>query len=247
VFEIFTSPFREAERPTSLDVTQRKRIVLADEHALIVDMLRSLIEPEFEVVGQVGDGCALVEMTDQLQPDIVLLDINLPSMSGLEAATTIQQRHPDTKLLFVTFEADAALAARAFAAGASGLLLKRNRSAEVLEALRAVAAGGEYLSRLVAGGDKAALSERSRTKQSLPLSRREMEVLSLLVRGQPMKEVARRLGITPRTVAFHKYNAMNLLGLRGNADLIEFAMRNKLLIGVAGSGVSDHGWSAVAA
>jgi DNA-binding NarL/FixJ family response regulator len=225
-----------AEGPSPLNVIQRKRVVLADDHALVLDMLHDLIEPEFEVVGQAGDGCALVEMADQLRPDIVLLNINLPVVRGLDAAAAIRQRHADAKLVFIAVEADDDLAAQVFALGGAGLLLKQNRSLEVLEALRSVAAGERYLTRLVAGGDVAALRERSQTKQPLPLSPREIEVLSLLVRGLPMKEAARRLGITPRTIAFHKYNAMNLLGLRGNADLIEFAMRNKLLVNAPATG-----------
>jgi DNA-binding NarL/FixJ family response regulator len=229
MLDTFAGLLGKAELPSTLDVIQRKRVLLADDHSLILDMMHALIEPEFDVVGAVRDGRTLLDMTDQQRPDVVFLEINLPIMSGLEAGAEIRHRYADTRLLFITVEADTSLAARVFALGGSGLLLKQNRSFEVLEALRTVAAGEFYLTRLVAGGDMTALPDWSETNRPLPLSDREIEVLSLLVRGLPMKEVARRLGITPRTVAFHKYNAMNLLGLRGNADLIDFAMRNRLL------------------
>jgi len=220
----------ENARPsTSPDVVQRKRVLLADDQCLVLDMMRNLIEPEFDVVGTVSEESALVPVADQLRPDIVVLGINAPFTNWLGAGTEIRRRHPEIRLLFITAEADATLAARVFALGGSGLLLKQNRSPEVLEALRTLADGGHYLTRLIAGGEVAALPHSPETNHKLPLSERQIEVLSFLVKGLPMKAVARRLGISARTVAFHKYNAMNLLGLRGNADLIDFAMHSGLL------------------
>jgi DNA-binding NarL/FixJ family response regulator len=221
--------FENPERLASPEGVQRKRVLLADDHCLFLDMMQNLIEPEFDVVGAVRDGSALVEMTDQLQPDIVLFDINMPLMNWLEAAAEIRHRCPDVRLLFITEDADTSLAARVFALGASALLLKQNRSLEVLEALRRIANGGLYLTPLIAGGDLAALPQCSEANRPLPLSERQTQVLSFLVKGLSMKAVARRLGISARTVAFHKYNAMSLLGLRGNADLIDFAMHTGLL------------------
>jgi DNA-binding NarL/FixJ family response regulator len=219
----------KAEPQASLGGVQRKRVLLAHDHCLFLDMMRNLIEPEFDVVGAVSDGDALVDMTDHLQPDMVLVDINTSLMNWLEAGAEIRHQQPEVRLLFIAADADTTLAAKVFALGGAALLLRQNRSLEVLEALRTVANGGLYLTRLIAGGNVAALPHCSEANRPSPLSERQIQVLSFLVKGLSMKAVARRLGITARTVAFHKYNAMNLLGLRGNADLIDFAMHTGLL------------------
>ena len=213
----------------SASFSKCRRVLLADNEAMLLDMLHDYIEPEFEVVGAVTNGQAVVEAVDRLKPDMVLLNIHMPIMNGLDAGREILRLHPQAKLLFVTGETDIATVAQAFAIGGSGFLLKQCRLIELLRAMRTIRDGGLYLTPLIAGGDLRAVQNQAHAGRLSPLSAREVEVLSLLVRGLPMKEAARRLGITARTVAFHKYNAMSVLGLRGNAGLVQFAVESGLL------------------
>jgi DNA-binding NarL/FixJ family response regulator len=222
-------PRSDQERGAGPQQRQSARVLLADDQLLVLDMLRDLIEPEFEVIGAVADGRSLIEAVGRLQPDMVLTDIAMPVMDGLEAGREIMRRHAGTKLICISAAAELALVAEAFSFGASGFLLKRCRSPELLHAMRTVGNGGMYLTPLIANGDVSAVLHQVRLDRASPLSAREVEVLSLLVSGQPMKEVARRLGITARTVAFHKYNIMSAHGLRGNAELVKFAMENRIL------------------
>jgi DNA-binding NarL/FixJ family response regulator len=205
------------------------RVLLADDHCLILNMIQEMIRPVFKVVGTATNGRSLLEAIDQLQPDMVLTDINMPIMSGLEAGTVIKQRWPEIKLVYLTVDPDPTLAAKAFSAGAEGYVLKHCHASELLRALRVVRDGGLYLTHLVADGDVNLLLRQFGPRPGPRLSACELEVVALLVRGLPMKQVARRLNITPRTVAFHKYNAMSALGLKGNADLLKYAMQTGLL------------------
>jgi DNA-binding NarL/FixJ family response regulator len=217
------------ERGIGPQQRQNARVLLAGDQPLILDMLRDLIEPEFEVVGTVADGRSLVDTVGRLQPGMVLSDITMPDMNGLDAGKAIRLRHAVVKLVYIAVEAELAVVAEAFSFGASGFLLKQCRSSELLHAMRTVRDGGVYLTSLIAGGDVDTVRDLVRANPTSPLSAREVEVLSLLVRGLPMKEVARRLGVTARTVAFHKYNVMSVHGLRGNAELVKFAMQHRML------------------
>ena len=205
------------------------RVLLADDHFLVLDMIEELIRPEFTVIGMATDGRSLLAAIHHHKPDIVLADINMPIMNGLDAGKAIKEQWPGIKLIYVTADPDPAVAAEAFSVGAKGYLLKHCPASELLRALRIVRDGGSYLTRLIADGDMDSLRRRLGPRSEPRLSAREMEVVALLVRGLPMKEVARRLGITPRTVAFHKYNAMSTLGLQGNADLLRYAVQIGLL------------------
>lgn len=207
----------------------RVRILLADDHEILLDMLRSLLEPEFEVIAQVNNAHTLLLLAPQLQPDIALIDMVMPGISGLEAGCKLHSRMPALKLVYLSMETDPARAAAAFAGGASAYLSKTCSAAELLQAIRIVACGGRYLTGDIAEGDVEKLLLTHHAEPSAKLSTRELEVLELLVGGLPMKSVARRLGITPRTVAFHKYRAMEQLGLKGNAELVDFAIRHGLL------------------
>lgn len=208
---------------------RRPRVLLADDHAILADMLRNLLQPEFEVVATVSDGIHLVEAVERTQPDIVIADIAMPGCSGIEAARQIHARTPTTRLVFLTMQDDAVSAAEAFAIGAAAYILKSAPATEFLEALRRVAEGGQYLAPEILRGNIRALAGLWHSDTMAQISAREREVLGLLVAGLPMKAVARRLGITARTVAFHKYKAMETLGLKDNAELIEFALRHHLL------------------
>lgn len=205
------------------------RVLIADDHLMLVDLLRDFLAPHFVIVDSVRDGRALVEVACALQPEIALIDIYLPLLGGIEAGQQIRARYPSIKLVFMAMGNGADLAARAFGAGAAGYLLKTCPAAEVLHALQVVAGGGRYVARGLNGEAIANLPETEAQNATWGLSRREHEVIQLLVRGLPMKEVGRRLGISPRTVAFHKYRGMAALKLRRNADLVTFAIEHGLL------------------
>jgi DNA-binding NarL/FixJ family response regulator len=211
------------------DLSRVATLCLADEHLLILDMLRGGLPPEFRIISAVADGASLINEVEYLQPHIVLCGIRLPELDGLAAGEEIKRRWPTTKLVYLTAETAPACAARAFSFGAEGYLLKHCTQAELLHALRVVRDGGQFLTRLIAEGDPDRLRTMALAAIPQQLTERTREVLALLVQGLAMKEVARRLNIAPRTVAFHKYHAMEVLGLRNNADLIGYAVKSGLL------------------
>ncbi len=217
----------------------RHRVLLADDHVLVLDMLRSLLEREFEVVGAASDGGMLLRLARELTPDIILVDVVMPVLGGLEAGKALRSHGSRAKLVYLTMETDPAIAAEAFAVGASAYLSKASPVAELQSVLRLVATGGRYLTSVIADGDIEALCARHSTNPVARLSPRELEVLKLLVSGMSMKAVARQLGIAPRTIAFHKYRAMETLGLHGNSDLVDFAIRHGLLPGRASRLITD--------
>jgi DNA-binding NarL/FixJ family response regulator len=188
--------------------------------------LLRLLEPKVTVVGGVTDGRALVQAALALRPDVVVTDVSMPELSGLEAARKIRQMLPATRVIVLTVYEDPALAAAAFRAGASGFVVKSSAASELFEAIRTALANRCFLTRRVADGDLDALPS-----PGLPLERlspREREVLELLAEGRSMKQVGARLGITPRTVAFHKYRLMAKLAIRSTAGLVRFAARRCL-------------------
>ena len=217
----------------------RSRILLADDHELILDMLRRLLEPEFDVVGAASDGSRALELAHELSPDVVLLDMIMPGLSGLDVGKALHSGGSATKLIFLTMETDPAIAMEAFDAGASAYMSKASPAAELQRVIRLITAGGRYLAPTIAGGDIDALAATQSADPKHQLSPRELEVLKLLLAGMPMKGVARNLGIAPRTVAFHKYRAMDQLGLRNNSELIDFAIRHRLL-GATGEASACH-------
>lgn len=192
-------------------------------------MLRDLLGDEFAVLGTARNGLQLIDLAATLRPEIVISDIHMPGCNGIEAGRRILQLDPSVRVIFLTMEQDASLAAQAFALGAAAYLMKAAPATEFLTAVRIVAAGGRYLSRSIGDGDIERLLALPRNDPLAQVSARELEVLGLLVAGLPMKTVARQLGITARTVAFHKYKAMETLGLKDNAQLMEFALRHGLL------------------
>ncbi|HET7884313.1 MAG TPA: response regulator transcription factor [Acetobacteraceae bacterium] len=206
-------------------------VLLADDHVLLLELLRDLLTQEFSIVGTATDGSVLLQEVSRLAPDIVVTDIRMPTMDGLLAGETIKRKWPKTKLVFLTADADSNLVSQALSLGAEGFLLKRCASTELLQAMRVVRDGAVYYPPCLSHGDHGRSRECSRTENiaARQLTPRTKQVLALLVQGLPMKEVARRLEITARTVAFHKYSAMTTLGLRGNADLVDFAIRTGLL------------------
>jgi len=210
-------------------MSARARVLLADDHVLLLEAFRRMLEPEVEVVGAVADGAALVEQALALEPDLVVADVSMPRMNGLEAARRLRGELPGTRVVFLTVNEDPQMAAEAFALGASGYLLKSSTATELHEAIRAVLAGRRYLSKRLAEGDPDVLPAAASADRPLEqLTLRERDVLKLLAEGLTMKEIGAQLGIATRTVAFHKYRMMESLGLRTSAELVSFAVENRL-------------------
>jgi DNA-binding NarL/FixJ family response regulator len=209
---------------------KRPRVILADDHTLILDALKKLIEPEFEVVGTFADGHALVEAAPKLNPNVIVLDIAMPMMNGLSAGQKLKQTMPLVKLVYLTMNQDPDLAGEAFRLGASAFLLKNSAAGELLQALREVVRGGYYVTPLLTKGMVGSFVQNfKRMKSRCNLTLRQKEVLQLLAEGRSMKEVAFVLNVSPRTIAFHKYTMMDHLQIHSSAELIEYAMRSALV------------------
>ena len=204
------------------------RILIADDHVLFAEGCKNLLEPEFHVVGIVSDGCLLVKSAAMLQPDIVILDISMPLLNGLDAGAQIKAKRPGTKLIYVTMNSNPAIAAEAFRRGASGYLLKHGDTEELRTAVRRVLRGQSYLSSLL-NKDEIMMHLRLGAKYRRKISDRQSEILQLLAEGKAMKEIAGMLQIKPGTVAFHKYRMMESLGIKTNAGLIDYAVRRNIL------------------
>jgi len=209
---------------------KRPRVILADDHTLMLDALKTLLEPEFEVVGTFADGRDLVDKAAELNPNVIVLDIGMPVMNGLIAGQKIKQAMPLVKLVYLTMNHDPDVAGEAFRLGASGYLLKQSAGAELLRAIREVVRGGFYVTPLMTKGMVGSFIQNFKQRKSNnPLTLRQKEVLQLLAEGRSMKEVAFVLNVSPRTVAFHKYTMMEHLNIKSSAELIEYAMRSSLL------------------
>jgi DNA-binding NarL/FixJ family response regulator len=209
---------------------KRPRVLLADDHRLVREAFAQLIQPGCDVVGAVADGRALLESATELRPDIVVLDIAMPLLNGLDAARQLKAAMPEVRVIFLTVSEDPDLAAEAFRAGASGYLLKNSAAAELLLAIREVAQGRSYVTPLVTQGLVGSLiREPVETHAAGQLTSRQREVLQLLAEGHSMKQIARILSITPRTVAFHKYGLMGELGIKTNAELVQFAIKHHIV------------------
>jgi DNA-binding NarL/FixJ family response regulator len=207
----------------------RPRVLLADDHELLLGAFEKLLSSECDVVGQVTNGRALVESAESLKPDVIVLDISMPQLNGLEAGRKIKQSLRDVKLVFLTMNEDSDLAAEAFRAGASGYLLKRSAASELPKAIREVMQGRSYVTPLVTEGLVDSLLRIEDHAASHELTARQREVLQLLAEGNSMKEVAAVLKLTPRTVAFHKYQMMEQLHIKSTAELIRYAVRHHIV------------------
>jgi DNA-binding NarL/FixJ family response regulator len=206
----------------------RPRVLLADDHALLLGALEKLLSTDCEVVGLVADGRALVDAADRLKPDVIVLDISMPNLNGLEAGRQIKQRLRSVKLVFVTMNEDPDLAAEAFRAGASGYLLKQSAATELMTAIRQVMQGRSYVTPLMTEGLMESLMQPPEHGQT-ELTPRQREILQLLAEGRSMKEVATLLRITPSTVAFHKYRMMEQLKVKSSAELVQYAVKHHIV------------------
>jgi DNA-binding NarL/FixJ family response regulator len=208
---------------------KRPRVLLADDHRLLREAFAHLLEPGCEVVGAVGDGRALLEAAQELRPDIVVLDIAMPLLKGLDAARQLRELMPEVRVIFLTVSEDPDLAADAFRAGAAGYLLKNCAASELFQAIQEVFEGRSYVTPLATQGLVGSLiREPGPARGAAQLSTRRREVLQLLAEGRTMKEVAHILAITPRTVAFHKYGMMEELGIKTSAELVQFAVKHRI-------------------
>jgi len=207
------------------------RILIADDHTLVAEACRKLLEGEYEVVATVSDGRALVRAVAELRPHLVIVDVSMPLLNGLDAAQQAKELLPSVKVIFLTMNHDADLAAEAFRRGASGYLLKTCAASELAIAVREVLRGKSYLSPMIAKDtvDFLLRQDKRLVEEGQKLTERQREVLQLLAEGKCMKEVAAVLNLTTRTVAFHKYRIMEVLNVRSNAELVQYAIRNHLI------------------
>lgn len=196
---------------------------------MLLGAFERLLSSECEVVGQAADGRALVALAERLRPDVIVLDISMPLLNGLEAGRQIKQRLPDVKLVFLTMNEDPELAAEAFRCGASGYVLKSSAASELATAIREVTQGRSYVTPLITGELLGSLLRPEASSSSRVLTPRQREVLQLLAEGKSMKEVAAMLNLTPRTVAFHKYRMMEQLKVTSTAELVRYAVKHHIV------------------
>ncbi len=207
----------------------RTRILLADDHRMLLDALVSLISKDFEVVGVVGDGGALLDMAGRLQPDIIVLDILMPGVNGMDAARMLQKEGNRAKILFLSMYADLPLVEEAFRIGASGYMLKAGGVDELVKAIQCVSRGGTYVTPLLGDLISSLLTAGPHKCRAATLTSRQLEILQLLAEGRTMKEIGQMLNITRRTTESHKYEIMRNLGLKTTAELIRYAIRRNLI------------------
>ncbi len=210
---------------------KRAKVLLADDHRIVAEGLRGLLEPDFELVGIVEDGRAMLEAVDKLKPDVVVADVSMPLLNGIEAVRQLKKKNKNIGVVMLTMHLDVTYAASAFEAGASGYVLKHSAPSELITAINSALKGRTYITPLLAGellqfhkqkppGESGALAQ---------LTSRQRQVLQLLAEGRCVKEVASVLNISTRTVEFHKYSMMESLGLKSSAELVRFAVKYGLV------------------
>jgi DNA-binding NarL/FixJ family response regulator len=213
---------------TRTDSTEIIRVLLADDHATVREALATLVsgQPDMQVVGQAGDGDDAVEQARQLRPDVAVLDVSMPAMSGLEVTLALTDALPATRIVILTRHGEFDLVEQLLRAGASGYVLKQSASTELLKAIRTVASGGSYFDPLVAGKLANHYATAARTPEGIgeALTAREEQVLQLLARGYSNKAVAAELDISVKTVEAHKGHGMEKLGLENRVDLVRYAL-----------------------
>lgn len=210
---------------------KRARVLIADDHNLVAELCKKLLETDFDVVGMVSDGRAMLSAAEELKPDVIVLDIAMPVLNGLDAGQKVKEMLPMVKLVYLTMNTDAEVAAEAFERGASGYLLKTCAASEMVVAVREALGGKSYMSRSLSRDavDCLRWQHKKLLQEEKRLTARQREVLQLLAEGRVMKEVAYILNMKMRTVAYHKYRMMEVLGARSNADLVKYAVRNHVI------------------
>lgn len=209
----------------------RPRVLLADDHAIFIEGLRRVLAPVCDEITSVGHGRAMVDAVERERPDVVVTDVSMPEMNGIDAARLLRDRSPRTKVIFLSMHDDLELAMEAFRVGAMGYLVKTTAGDELTTAIRSVIDGKVYVSYCIAKGDTLAFERARRQPErgGKPLTPREREVLQLVASGNSLKEIAGKLNVAIRTVVFHKANIMEKLGLRTTAELTRYAIRHRLV------------------
>ena len=208
----------------------RPRILLADDHTMLLDAFRRLLEPTCDVVGVVSNGRALLQAAPRLKPDVIVVDISMPLLNGLDACRQLQPRLPETKWVFLTVNADPDVAVETFRLGGLAYLLKSSAASELFLAIEKAMRGEPYITPLLAKGvSLGVFLTRAAKPPTDTLTPRQREVVQLLAEGRLMKEAADILGMTPRTVAFHKYSIMKHLGVKSSAELVQYAVKHGLV------------------
>lgn len=203
----------------------RPRVLLADDHRIVAAGLEALLAPDYELAGRAQDGRSLLELARQVQADFIVADISMPGLNGIDALRAMRREGLDVPVIFLTMHTEPAYARRALEVGAAGYVLKHAAPQELLQALQAAAQGGIYISHEIAAEVLAAPGQRTDRDPASGLTPRQREIIALLVEGRSAKEIARLLDISHRTVEYHKYQAMEALGVATNAELIQLAIR----------------------
>jgi DNA-binding NarL/FixJ family response regulator len=212
-------------------MTNRPRVLIADDHNLVAELCKRLLETEYDVVGIVSDGRALVRSAGELKPDVVVVDVAMPVLNGLDAGLQVKEMLPAVKLVYLTMNTDVEVAAEAFRRGAHGYVLKTCAAAEMVLAVREVLRGKSYVAAALSRDTVNFLRRQDRKliREDERLTERQREVLQLLAEGKVMKEVGDILNIATRTVAYHKYHMMEVLGAKSSAELVKYAVRNHMV------------------
>ena len=210
-------------------MTRRATVLLADDHLVFTDGVVRILREHFDVVGTVADGTSLVDAATRLRPDVIVSDISMPTLSGLEGLRQLKAHHIESRIIFLTMHADPKLAAEAFRLGAKGFVLKQSSGDELVKAIQAVIEGHKYMSAPLTDEVLALMSAPSRSPGA-ELTSRQKEVLRLIVSGQRTKEIAANLNLSPRTVETIKYEVMHDLGVHSTAELVRYAIEHQLVI-----------------
>ncbi len=213
---------------------RRATVLVADDHTIVLEGLVSLLKEEFDVVGAVGDGQLLLDSARRLRPDVIVTDISMPGLSGLDVLPRLKAEPFDSKIIVLTMHHDAELATRAMRAGASGFLLKDSASEELVTAIRQALRGHIYLTPPLTRAVMDRMTAPA-SQSELPLTTRQREILRLIVEGRRMKEIADVLQLSTRTVENHKYEMMQALGIHSTAELVRYAIEHRL------AGTKNHG------
>ena len=210
--------------------SSRPRILIADDHVLVAEAFKNFLATDFDVIGTVHDGRSLIEVANTLRPDVILTDIGMPVLNGLDAAKRIKRALPEVKLIYVTVNRDPSIITEALRRGASGYLLKTSAASELVTAIHCALQGKRYLSLALAASVPELLAQLDKPQSSrYKLTDRQIEVLQLMAEGRSMKETAAVLNLTTRTVAFHKYRIMDRLHINNDAEVVQYAMREHIV------------------